>query len=228
MKSSPPAIHKNQPKYLGYPPNSERGTELAASGDLAHESWQDIADGQEFDVGEGWMLRGVHSPGHAIDHMCFALVNSRGDVKGLFTGDNVLGHGTAVFEDLGTYMRTLKNMRAVLPSSSEHVPLYPGHGDVVQDGQAKLDEYYEHRLLRERQVLDTLKKENAGNGLSSMGIVKVVYADVPEILHLAAEGGVRQVLKKLEGEGRVASRETGPNREEIWLYTEGDAGAGRL
>jgi len=40
-------------------------------------------------------------------------------------------------------------------------------------------------------------------GWSSMGIVKVVYKAYPEGLHGPAEGGVVQVLRKLEGEGKV-------------------------
>ena len=37
-----------------------------------------------------------------------------------------------------------------------------------------------------------------------MDLVKVVYKDVPESLHVPAANGVVQVLRKLEAEGRVA------------------------
>lgn len=145
--------------------------------------------------------------------MCFLLLNAAGTLKGLFTGDNVLGHGTAVFEDLGTYMRTLEVMRAALGEGEDKVPLYPGHGAVVEDGRGKLSEYIEHRAMRERQILDVLSGKRGTSerqkrkGFTSMEIVKVVYGDVPESLHIPAEGGVRQVLRKLEEEGRVVCEE---------------------
>jgi len=52
------------------------------------------------------------------------------------------------------------------------------------------------------------KNDGKANGWTSMEIVKVVYKDVPENLHLPAEGGVKQVLEKLRREGRVSIRNT--------------------
>ena len=52
-----------------------------------------------------------------------------------------------------------------------------------------------------------------------MGIVKVVYKGYPENLHGPAEGGVVQVLKKLEGEGRVEQVEKG------WKVKQGQKSA---
>ena len=40
----------------------------------------------------------------------------------MFTGDNVLGHGTAVFEDLAVYLDSLTRMREQF-----HGRAYPGH-----------------------------------------------------------------------------------------------------
>ena len=49
------------------------------------------------------------------------------------------------------------------------------------------------------QALRVIKTE-----ATSMDLVKVVYKDVPESLHVPAANGVVQVLRKLEAEGRVA------------------------
>jgi membrane-bound ClpP family serine protease len=38
-----------------------------------------------------------------------------------------------------------------------------------------------------------------------MELVRVIYHDVPETLHPAAAGGVVQILRKLEKEGKVAA-----------------------
>ena len=116
----------------------------------------------------------------------------------MFTGDNVLGQGTAVFEDLGSYMASLEKMKGEFGGRA-----YPGHGPVIEKGREKIEEYILHRRERERQVMEVLGSGDEEEGWTSMGIVKVVYKDVPENLHGPAEGGVRQVLEKLRGEGRV-------------------------
>jgi len=118
----------------------------------------------------------------------------------LFTGDNVLGHGTAVFEDLTAYIKSVEKMENLVDGRA-----YPGHGEVIEDGKAKCKEYLLHRKEREKQVISVLKQnEGKANGWTSMEIVKVVYKDVPENLHLPAEGGVKQVLEKLRREGRAS------------------------
>lgn len=154
----------------------------------------DISDGQLFKT-DGATLRAFHCPGHTTDHM--ALVLEEEDA--MFTGDNVLGSGTAVFEDLATYMDSLGRMSQQFSGRA-----YPGHGPVIQNGKAKVLEYIKHRQEREMQVLEVLGKPNTDAGSwTSMQIVKQIYKDVPETLHQAAERGVLQVLDKLSGEGRI-------------------------
>jgi len=64
----------------------------SGQGDAA---WGAIHD-EEMIQCEGASLKALYSPGHTDDHVGFVL---EGD-GALFTGDNILGHGTAVFEDL--------------------------------------------------------------------------------------------------------------------------------
>ena len=126
----------------------------------------------------------------------------------MFTGDNVLGHGTAVFEDLAAYLKSLEKMTAAFQGRA-----YPGHGPVIEDGPSKILEYIRHRKQREDQVIQVLKSSKSSPGedaqagepdeWTSMEIVKIIYKDVPENLHLPAKGGVMQVLRKLEEEEKV-------------------------
>ncbi|KAF2000454.1 Metallo-hydrolase/oxidoreductase [Amniculicola lignicola CBS 123094] len=160
--------------------------------DQGDDEWQDIDDGQKFEV-EGATLRAFHCPGHTTDHMAFILEEE----DAMFTADNVLGQGTAVFEDLATYMSSLSSMSTAFKGRA-----YPGHGPVIEDGPAKVLEYIKHRQLRERQVIDVLKGEKKG-GWTSMDIVKVIYKGYPENLWEPAERGILQILVKLEDEGTV-------------------------
>lgn len=167
------------------------------------EGQLNIENGQRFQV-DGATLRALFSPGHAQDHM--ALVLEEEDA--MFTGDNVLGHGTAVFEDLAMYLDSLDKMRAVFRGRA-----YPGHGAVIDDGPSKILEYIHHRKQREDQVIQILKSSKSSPGVAvsggepdawtSMEIVKIVYKEVPENLHIPANGGIVQILLKLEGEDKV-------------------------
>ncbi|KAI0206012.1 metallo-beta-lactamase superfamily protein [Astrocystis sublimbata] len=162
-----------------------------------------IADGQVFQV-DGATLTAVHTPGHTTDHMVFVL----GEEDALFTGDNVLGHGTAVFEDLGVYLSSLAKMETLVRGRA-----YPGHGPVIGEAKPKIAEYISHRQQRELQVFETLgstKDLSLASGDAAdtatwapMELVKVIYRDVPEDLHIPASYGVVQILKKLQAEDKV-------------------------
>lgn len=158
----------------------------------------DIIDGQLFQA-EGATLRAFHCPGHTTDHM--ALILEEEDA--MFTGDNVLGHGTAVFEDLTLYLNSLQRMRQQF-----HGRAYPAHGPVLSNGPNKIEEYIRHRHQREEEILHALHNAEGGDrqetAYTPRDLVRVIYKDVPVELHDAAEKGVVQVLRKLQGENRVA------------------------
>ena len=162
-----------------------------------------IENGQIFQA-EGASLQAFHCPGHTIDHMAFILKEE----DAMFTGDNVLGHGTAVFEDLATYMNSLTKMQKQFNGRA-----YPGHGAVIEDGKAKITEYIEHRKGREEEILQALG--DVKDEATPMDLVKVVYKDVPEGLHAPAANGVVQVLRKLESEGKVS-----PKGNDKWYISE--------
>jgi glyoxylase-like metal-dependent hydrolase (beta-lactamase superfamily II) len=139
----------------------------------------------------------VATPGHSPDHV--ALFEAQGGA--LFTGDAVLGRGTSVIDppegDLVAYLRSLHRMRELSPRT-----IYPGHGPVVLRAMAKLDEYLEHRAMRERQVLEALAAERR----TPEEIVGEIYRDYPPEVHEAAARSVLAHLLKLESEGRAEKR----------------------
>jgi len=123
----------------------------------------------------------------------------------LFTGDLVLGTGTAVLDDargaLTDYMTSLDRLLALQPRT-----IYPGHGPIVADGVAKLTEYRDHRRQRVQQVLDAL----AAHGPSTPDeLAAAIYTDVPAHLLPMAARNVRANLEMLEATDRVVGSLTG-------------------
>jgi glyoxylase-like metal-dependent hydrolase (beta-lactamase superfamily II) len=134
----------------------------------------------------------VATPGHSPDHL--ALVFGRV----CFTGDAVLGRGSVFVAPapgaLAGYLDSLRRLRA-MPLDL----LCPGHGPVVTDPAAKLDEYVSHRLERERRLVDALAR-----GLRSEDeLLDDVWDDAPAALRPAAATTLRAHLQKLEEEGRL-------------------------
>lgn len=158
-----------------------------------------LRDRQTIVVGEV-KLRAVHTPGHSSDHLAFWLEER----AYLFTGDAVLGRGTSVVNppdgDMIGYISSLRAMRELGPRI-----LYPGHGPIVFDGAAKLEEYIRHRELRERQVLKALEE---GKATPAEMVPGIYGTEIPESMFPAAERSLLAHLLKLEREGKISR--TGP------------------
>ena len=141
-------------------------------------------------------LTAMATPGHAPDHVAFIY----GRVA--FTGDAVAGTGSSFIVPggggLGRYLEALEELRSL-----DLEALCPGHGPVVNDPQAKLDEYIQHRLERERKLLAAFEM-----GLRDRDeLLDAAWDDVPwhvsPDLRRAAGVTLDAHLEKLRDEGRL-------------------------
>jgi glyoxylase-like metal-dependent hydrolase (beta-lactamase superfamily II) len=153
----------------------------------------DTVEGTEFG------LEVLHTPGHAPNHLCFLLEEERV----LFTGDTVLDGMYSVVSptrggDMARYMQTLERLRKLRLSR-----LAPGHGDVIEEPKARIDDYLAHRRQRERQVLKLVQQRGP---VKVKDLVAELYGkdDLPEALVEAAGWQVHAHLLKLKAEGKVA------------------------
>ena len=138
-------------------------------------------------------LRAIATPGHAADHVCLMTAD-----RVCFSGDLVLGEGsTFVPPDGGSliaYMDSLARLRA------EPIELIcPGHGPWIEDPEAKLGEYVEHREMRERKLLAALERGER----SKSALLADAWDDVPVEMQGAAAMVMDAHLAKLEAEGRL-------------------------
>jgi glyoxylase-like metal-dependent hydrolase (beta-lactamase superfamily II) len=168
------------------------GIHRSRAGYLGGEDFQ-YGDGDRISFGAGELLV-LHTPGHESGHCCF--YDAADQV--LFSGDHILGYGTSVIRppdgDMTEYLRSLERLLEFNISL-----ILPGHGPMVGKPEAKIKEYIEHRLQRERQVVDALRK-----GRETIGaITEIIYVDVRGPLKNVAEFSVQAHLIKLMREGRV-------------------------
>ena len=151
-------------------------------------------------------LVAVHTPGHAPDHLAYWIQNDRV----LFTGDLILGRGSSMVTypegDVAAYLRSLERVAGLKPRL-----LFPGHWEPVMEAEDKIAEYREHRLARERQIVDELSAAGPGGGRE---LTQRVYAaelsaagESHEQLLRAAEMTLRAHLRKLVDECRVREQE---------------------
>jgi len=166
---------------------------------MPSKSQQPIPNGSVFQA-EGATLRAVHAPGHAEDHTCFILEEE----MAMFTGDNVLGHGTAAVEQLSVWLDSLRLMQ-----SHNCTVGYPAHGVVIPDLQRKIDLELKAKTRRETQVLSTLAQIRGPGGKASVTVkqlVGIMHGDGMdrEVRQMAIEPLMGEVLNKLAEDGKVA------------------------
>ena len=145
-------------------------------------------------AGTDWTLETLATPGHASNHLAFALIEE----NALFSGDHVMGWATSVVAppdgDMGAYMDSLERVTA-----RGFETLWPTHGAPVTDVAPFLTAYKAHRLEREAQILARLAA--ADRTISQM--VPGLYVAVDQRLWPAASLSVLAHLIDLVRRGVV-------------------------
>src|SRR6476661_4568685 len=130
---------------------------IVGSGDVAvidpgpaDEPDRRLADGDTVRA-KSFALDVLHMPGHAPDHLCFALVGKRT----MFTGDHVMGWNTTVIAPPeGNMADFLASLERLMP---RHDKMFlPGHGGRIQTPQRVVKAYIMHRKWREQTILACL------------------------------------------------------------------------
>ena len=139
----------------------------------------------------------MHTPGHASDHICWLLRESRI----LLTGDHLMHGSTVVIRppdgDLGAYLASLALVRDLDPPVDR---LAPGHGRLMAEIDKVVDALVAHRLGRHERVAGALADHGAG-GVDDL--LPEVYADVTEAQLPVARFSLWAHLRHLADEGRA-------------------------
>ena len=143
-------------------------------------------------------MTAVHTPGHASDHLCYALLAKDGR-KVLFSADHVMSWSTSVVSPPGGNMADyFASLRRLLARDDE--VFLPGHGPQLPDPRGLVREMLHHREQREQAIHAKLEKDGVANTFTLMD---TIYSQVHPRLRRAAERNVLAHLMKLESEGRV-------------------------
>jgi glyoxylase-like metal-dependent hydrolase (beta-lactamase superfamily II) len=157
--------------------------------DLAFEDDQRL-------VGRGFTLEAVATPGHAANHLAFALIEE----NALFSGDHVMAWSTSVVAppdgSMADYMASLEKVRR----RGETI-YWPGHGGPVRDPQRYVRGLASHRRQREAAILARLEAGEA----SVAEIVERSYAGLAPALIGAASLSTLAHLEDLMQRGLVVS-----------------------
>ena len=137
-------------------------------------------------------FQAIATPGHSPDHVSLLFGRT------CFAGDTVMGRGSVfIAPGEGSLRSYLDSLRTLLELDLD--VLCPGHGPYVRDPHAKLNEYLEHRLERERLLLEALE----AGARTEAELIRRAWSDAPAALYAATALTLRAHLEKLAADGRL-------------------------
>jgi glyoxylase-like metal-dependent hydrolase (beta-lactamase superfamily II) len=147
-------------------------------------------------TGHGWTMEAIPTPGHTSNHICYALAEE----NALFSGDHIMGWSTTVVTppdgNMGDYLASLDLIKA-----RNFATLWPTHGPPITEPGPFIAAYREHRMDRERQILEQL-----GAGETKIReMVPKMYVGVDPRLYAPASHSVLAHMIELVKSGRVVA-----------------------
>jgi len=153
------------------------------------------ADGDLLETDE-FVIRVLHTPGHASNHLCYRHES----LRWLFTGDHIMSGSTVVIDppdgNMLHYLESLARLKQLNLAA-----LLPGHGPVIDNPDEVVDWLIDHRLQREAKVVAKLKEHP---GLALTDLTTFVYDEVDTELHRLASRSLLAHLLKLKAEDRAS------------------------
>jgi len=176
------------------PIENDASGRLDASHDLDHNPDHEMSDGDVLE-GAGFSLQAVHTPGHASNHLCFALPQE----NALLSGDHVMAWSTTIVAPpdgvMSDYMKSLDKLRA-----RDDAVYWPGHGGPVLEPQRYVRALAHHRRQREVSILNRL----AAGDSNIATIVETIYEGLDPRLKPAAALSVLAHMEDMVKRGVVA------------------------
>ena len=145
--------------------------------------------------GADWRLGALHTPGHAPDHLCFALESARV----VFSGDHVMAWNTSVIAPpegrMSDYLRSLE-----LLLSRDNEMLLPGHGGRIMESRRTVKAYLLHRRWRDQAILEAVR----GGTNTVRKLLPLIYRDLDPKVMGAATLSLQAHIEHLAERGLIA------------------------
>ncbi len=150
-------------------------------------------------AGDGFAVDTIFTPGHSPGHVC--VVEPRSRV--LIAGDMISGFGSVgIFPPNGSMRQYIDSLHRLLvaDAAAPFSLTCPGHGPVIPETRAKIEEYIEHRRAREEEVYAAV----ASGAATLRELLPIIYPGILDHLSFAARSTLQANLDKLVDDGRVA------------------------
>lgn len=158
--------------------------------------------------GFGYQLRAIATPGHTMNHLCFALETE----NALFSGDHVMAWSTSIVAppdgSMGAYMASLERLRG-----RPETLYWPGHGGPVTEPARFVRALAHHRRQREHAILGRLARGDR----RIEAIVAAIYENLDARLKGAAALSVLAHLEDLMARGLARSHGDDPHRADYFV-----------
>ena len=185
------ALCKDSP--LGLPPILGLPSAPTANAQSQFTPDRALAHGEILKVGDH-SLKVLHTPGHAANHLCLALLED----GLLFSGDHILNGSTTVVNppdgDMNHYLDSLDLLTSECRAHSLEFIL-PAHGYVLGFAEQAIAQLKAHRLKREAKVIAAMRA--LPNGTLEDWVAHA-YDDVPQRLWPVAARSLQAHVDRIQ------------------------------